>query len=327
MLFVLGAGSFAPEQLLTEQLLRELGVVPAGDGSAGLKRPTTLNLELLRTNKNGDLQQALQTASPTCTDMGEHAARQAIERAGISVDQIGLVLGDCATPVEVTPAEGQRVAGRLGLKVPAYDMYSCNGICPTQLSVLSTWKRERLPRYVLCVSTNAPTQRIDYSKGSEGWYFGDGASACVLSAEDCRGLELIWEQFSVDASLKPATEIDTLGYLVKTEVQRDAAREQARKIFANLAGDSRVSADLTQATLFWSLADAALQQEILSAVDVKPGQVVNRETAEACMLGSSSFYGLAQQWDSFEDGQMVGVLIANGTINYGGALFRVRKGA
>lgn len=325
MLFVLGAGSFAPGEQLTDELLRELGVSP--DGPVNLQRPSTLNLELLRASRNSDLLQTVKAASPSCTDMGEQAARQAVERAGLTVDQIGLVIGDCATPVEVTPSEGQRIAGRLGLKVPAYDIYTTQGICPAHLSILSTWRKERLPRYTLCVSTNAPTQRIDYSHGSEGWMFADGASACVVSAEDMRGLELVWSRFSVDTARTSTFELDTLGHIRSHGIDAAAVRAQAGELFSALADDVRISEDLRKSMFFWSLADLPLQQDILQAAGGPLGEVINSHAEIGNMLGTSSLYQLAAHWGSFEDKQMIGVLVAEGSINYGGAVFRVRRGA
>jgi 3-oxoacyl-[acyl-carrier-protein] synthase III len=50
--------------------------------------------------------------------------------------------------------------------------------------MLSSWKPERVPDYVLCVSTNTPSQHVDYAGAAlPAYLFGDAAFAMVLSVK------------------------------------------------------------------------------------------------------------------------------------------------
>lgn len=326
MLFVLGAGSYSPTQKLSDEILREIGVAVPREGSSVSDRRTTVSIEVLKNLKNMDLKETLRSATESCTDMGERAARQAIERAQISVEEIGLVIGDCSTPIEVTPAEGQRIAGRLGLRVPAYDIYTTSGVCPAQISILSDWKRERLPKYILCVSTNAPTQRVNYGNGeaSDAWTYGDGASACILSAEVERGLEVVRTEFKVEAFRAPRYELDTLGYLVGQRPEPAALHAQVDKVFGALLDKASIKDHLSTMKFFWTLSDAKFPEETLRAHGVEPSHVVNSFSRYGDMLGSSPFFALAEGWESFSPDQYLAVILADGSFNYGSTVFRMR---
>ncbi len=324
MLFVLGAGSYSPAQQLTDETLRSLGVaVPNGAGVA--VRGTTANLEHLKAFKNSDLKETMKNVVETCTDMGERAARQAIERAQIPIEEIGLVIGDCSTPIEVTPAEGQRIAGRLGLRVPAYDIYTTSGVCPAHISILSDWKKERLPKYILCVSTNAPTQRIPYGDAhADSWTYSDGASACVLSVDSERGLEVVYTDFRVEPFRAPRYELDTLGYLVGQKNDEAVLRGQIDKVFGKMLDKLSVKEHMARMKFFWSLQDGAIPQETLRNHGADPSQVINQFSKRGDMLGTSPFYALAEQWDALRDGEYLAVILADGGMNYGSTVFRVR---
>lgn len=325
MLFVLGAGSYSPPQQLTDIFLKELGLDVAADLVVRDRR-STLNLDTLKTKKNTDLKEAMASALESCTDMGERAARIAIERAGITVEEIGLVIGDCSTPIEVTPAEAQRVGGRLGLKVPTYDIYTASGVCPAHLAVLSTWKKERLPKYALCVSTNAPTQRVNYQKNDTlSASFGDGATACVVSAEDHRGLQMLSNHFNVDAKGTPNHELDTLGYLTSRSASSDVIRAQATDIFKRLAASPGIADNQSRVKIFWSTRSASIAKEVSETFGFKENQLINDFSVHGDMLGSSSLHALAEQWQTLCPGDRVAVIVADGGLQSGCATFQVRQ--
>lgn len=305
--------------------LKELGLTISAECAISDRR-STLNIETLKAKKNSDLREAMANAHESCTDMGERAARIAIERAGITVEQIGLVIGDCSTPIEVTPAEAQRVGGRLGLKVPAYDIYTTSGICPGHLAVLSTWKKERLPKYILCLSTNAPTQRVDYqTNNSLHATFSDGASACVISAEDTRGLRVLSYHFGFDSKRLPRHELDTLGNITSKPTNTEDLRAQAKAVFERLVANAAVAANPDRLKIFWSVGDAALAGEVAQAFGFKREQLVNDFSLRGDMLGSTPFYALAERWQALSPDSLVAVVVADGGVQSGYVTFQVHR--
>jgi 3-oxoacyl-[acyl-carrier-protein] synthase III len=324
VLFVLGAGFYTPENKLSDQFLLDVGLSNQVGGLAVKDRRTTLPLSLLKEDKNRDLVRSMRDATISCSEMGERAARQALDRAQISVDQIGLVIADCVTPIETTPAESQRVAGRLGLKVPAYDIYSTNGICPAHFSILSKWKKDRVPSFVLCVSTNAPTQRIDYSKGAEGWIFGDGAAACVVSMNEGPGLELLWSDYQVDVSQFGAHSLDTLGYLTCQPLAAEVLRVQFQRVLKSLETAQHLWGNKKLDVVFAASENAAVLNEVTTSTTLSV-KYENSIEEFGNMFGTNSFADIGARWDSFSDGQLIGVIVAQGLPGFGAAVFRVRK--
>ena len=80
-------------------------------------------------------------------DMAEHAARQALDHAGITPDQLGFVLMATVTHPYQTPAAAPELAARLGSTAPAMDISAaCAGYCSSSRSVvspLSEWRSVR----------------------------------------------------------------------------------------------------------------------------------------------------------------------------------------
>ena len=214
MLNLLGAGHAYPDNVLSNGQLRELfgDKEVSGEQLGIVSRRTTLPWEYIKTTKNQSPVEAQAVASETPTDLAERAATLAVERAGISFEEIGLILGATATPLQTTPSEAQRLGARLDLKIPAYDLYCGGGDLALQLATLASWKSNKVPDYVLCVSTNTPTERVNYSKGDEGFFFGDGAAAVVVSRKNPGKYKVISSNLRTYPAVSDIIEIELYGH-------------------------------------------------------------------------------------------------------------------
>jgi 3-oxoacyl-[acyl-carrier-protein] synthase-3 len=106
----------------------------------------------------------------------------ALERAGLTPEDIGMVISGSSTPDHVTPAEAATVAAELGVDVLCFDLNSACSTFGMQLKFLSDMKPEALPAYVLVVNPESFTRSVDYSDKKVAPLFGDGSSAAVVSA-------------------------------------------------------------------------------------------------------------------------------------------------
>ncbi len=182
VLNILGIGTAFGQTALEKSDFERLGI-PNCSLAVGSIRRSALHRDYLFLTKNADIDGVIQGTNQSPTDICLAAAKIAIAQAGISADQLGLVIGDCSTPWQTTPSEGQRVADRLGLKVPSYDIGG-GGLVPQHLASLSRWRIDRTPEYILLVSGSTPTSRINFEKGGdERWHFCDAAAACVVSSK------------------------------------------------------------------------------------------------------------------------------------------------
>lgn len=182
MINILGIGHAYPEHSISLDDLKRWGTVEWSGGAVNIS--TVLPVDYIDQTGNEDPRANRKVVSENQSDLGYRAAVMALGRAGIEPSQLGLVVGGASNPSETCPAEAQRVCGRFGLKIPAYD-FSC-GTCdlPLQINTFSNWSDDRIPDYVLCIATSTPTQRVNYRSGMERYLFGDAASAVVLSTRN-----------------------------------------------------------------------------------------------------------------------------------------------
>jgi len=298
LLNLLGVGHAYPEAKLSNSELEILSGVEGSNfsvESGTLSRRTTLAWEYLKTTRNSDVSQAVHVASETPTDLAERAATLAVERAGISFDEIGLILGASATPLQTTPSEAQRLGARLDLKIPAYDLYGGGGDIALQLATLRSWKPTKVPKYVLCFSSNTPSQRVDYSKGIEGYLFGDGAAAVVVSVTQSGRFEVVSSNITVYPQYSSLMKIHLYAHVdIKySELASWADQAMTGEVTA-LLGQEDLSADRS----CWIAPQlGSMLSGMRAAIKGSGGVILDSLESPGYCMGGSEFAVLSEHWD------------------------------
>lgn len=176
-------------------------------------RCTTLPLDYIKESHNVEPRAGEKAAVASATDLAVAAAKDALEQAGIDSKEIGLIVGGSATPHQTIPTESQRVGGGLGVKTTAYDINGSSGDISLQLSTMMQWKKERLPKYILCVSTNVPTQRVNYSSGLERTFLSDCAVAAIFSPTVSSDTQVIRAQYTTPTHELFDTQVKIYGHV------------------------------------------------------------------------------------------------------------------
>jgi len=184
-LHVHGMGHFHPENEITNAFLEELDIGTNEDWileRVGIRsRRTTMPLDYLRATKNCDMRAAAEVATHDTAEMGRLAAEHALARAGVPVEDVGLIIaGSCGTDV-TTPAEACEIARRLGATALSLDVHSACTTFVAQINLLEMMRPETLPDFILLVTQDAITRSVDYSDRMAAVLFGDGAAAAVVS--------------------------------------------------------------------------------------------------------------------------------------------------
>ena len=156
-----------------------------------------------RVVKNADLEQLLNTTdawiqertgiqerrwfeegTDTTANMGAHAARKALEMAGVTADDVQLIVFATLSPDYFFPGSGVLLQRELGIKAstPALDVRNqCSGFIYA-LSVADQFVRTGMYDTVLVVGSEIHSSGLDKTPNgrSVSVIFGDGAGAVVL---------------------------------------------------------------------------------------------------------------------------------------------------
>jgi 3-oxoacyl-[acyl-carrier-protein] synthase III len=123
----------------------------------------------------------------TTTSMGVKAAKIAIERAGISKDEIDFVIFATLSPDYYFPGPGVLVQRDLGLKtVGALDIRNqCSGFVYA-LSVADQYIKTGMYKNILIIGSEVHSTGLDMTNRGRGVsvIFGDGAGAAIVSREE-----------------------------------------------------------------------------------------------------------------------------------------------
>jgi 3-oxoacyl-[acyl-carrier-protein] synthase III len=164
-------------------------------------------------------------------DLAEEAARAALADAGLSPEDVDLLIVSTDTPEYVSPATSSVLHGRLGLpgRTGTFDV---NSACAGFVTALdAAWKYVRADeRYerVLVVAAYAMSKFLDPRDKKTATIFADGAGAVVLELADAPGL--LASELYADGSLAPGMGVFAGGTAepVTEEVLRAGVRNRLR---------------------------------------------------------------------------------------------------
>ena len=122
---------------------------------------------------------------PVCTtetldELAVAASRQALERAGITPEQLDLIICTTMSPEHATPAEACVIQGALGATCPAFDVNAACAGFVFGLDVADGFFVRSRAEHILLVSAEKVTRVSDWTDRATCVLFGDGAAAAVL---------------------------------------------------------------------------------------------------------------------------------------------------
>lgn len=161
---ILGTGKYVPEQVLTNKQLEQM---------------VETNDEWIVT-RTGIKERRLAASHEATSDLAYNAAKQAIANAGLTVDDIDLIIVATITPDMSFPSTACLVQDKLGAKCPAFDLSAaCSGFIYS-LTVANGMIQSGLYRRVLVIGAETLSRITDYTDRNTCILFGDGAGAVVV---------------------------------------------------------------------------------------------------------------------------------------------------
>ena len=170
---VIGTGGYLPDEIRTNEQISQ--IVDTSDSWIF--------------ERTGIKSRRIAGPEETASSMAEIAARQAIEAAGCSPDDIDLIIVATGTPDRVYPSTGCLLQQRLGIKnCVAFDIQAaCSGSI-FALSIADQYIKSGAARKVLVVGSELCSRIVDWTDRGTCILFGDGAGAVLLTASNEAGI-------------------------------------------------------------------------------------------------------------------------------------------
>ena len=170
---IAGTGSYLPEKVLTNFDLEK--IVETTD-------------EWIRTRTGIERRHVAAPDETTC-DMAEHAARRAMESAGVGPEEIDLIVIGTTTPDQVFPNTGCLLQARLGIHGPPAIQIeaACSGFI-YGLSIADRFIRTGGAKCALVIGADMLTRIVDWTDRTTCVLFADGAGAVILKPSDEAGI-------------------------------------------------------------------------------------------------------------------------------------------
>ncbi|MFY7697662.1 MAG: beta-ketoacyl-ACP synthase III [Legionella sp.] len=233
-----GSGSYLPEQLVSNIDLES-------------KLDTTHEWIFSRT---GICNRHIAAEHETTSFMAGQAAYQAVQAAGLTSDEIDLILVATCTPDHFFPSVACHVQRALQMtrSIPAFDISAaCSGFVYA-LDIARQYIHSEAAKHVLVVGSESMSRAVNWSDRSTCILFGDGAGALVISASDRPGIvsSVIHSSFDQDGFLNYPTDGKD-GHKSLVSMRGNEVFKLAVTIMGDVVDEVLTLANLKQSDIDW----------------------------------------------------------------------------
>ena len=169
---IIGFGSYLPKNIVTND---------------DLARKIDTSDEWIR-KRTGITQRHIAAEGELTSDIAEHAARAALDNAGVSNNEIDLIVLATATPDNTFPATAARVQSKLGIRRGA--AFDVQAVCAGYVYALATADnmiRLGQAETALVIGAEVFSRILDWEDRGTCVLFGDGSGATVLRGSEAAG--------------------------------------------------------------------------------------------------------------------------------------------
>lgn len=164
---ILGTGSYVPEKILSNE---------------DLERMMDTTDEWIR-QRTGVVERRVAAPDQSCSDLALPACRGALEMAGLTADDLDMVILCTITPDTHCPSGANWLQAKLGAqKAVTFDVTAaCSGFV-FGLNVAEQYLKNGAADKVMVVASEVMTRTVDYTDRTSAILWGDGAGAALLTA-------------------------------------------------------------------------------------------------------------------------------------------------
>ncbi len=263
---IAGTGSYLPEKVLTNRDLEQ--VVDTSDDWIY--------------ERTGIRQRHIAADSEQTSDLACQAARRAMEAAGVTPDEVDLIIVATSTPDMIFPATACLLQSKLGVtQGAAFDMQAvCSGFVYA-LATADKFVASGQSKCALVVGAETFSRILDWNDRRTCVLFGDGAGAVVLKPSEEPGI--LSSHLHSDGRLNGILCVPgqvQKGVVVGNpfvEMNGQAVYKQAVRVLGEVTNEALAAHGLTGADLHWMVPHQANIRIIRSTAEklgLKPEQVV-----------------------------------------------------
>lgn len=170
---IVGTGSYLPQNTVT---------------NADLAAKMDTSDEWIR-QRTGIRERHIAAENENASDLALKASQRALEMAGISAEQLDLIIVATSTPDMVFPSTACLLQAKLGAKgMPAFDVQAvCSGFVYA-LATADQFMRSGRYGHILVAGAEVFSRILDWEDRGTCVLFGDGAGAVVLKRSDKPGI-------------------------------------------------------------------------------------------------------------------------------------------
>lgn len=169
---IIGTGSYLPKKVADNHFLST--IVDTDD--EWIRQRTGIKERHLSNGKEGT------------TYMATHAAEAALENAGITADELDMIIVATVSADTYVPSTSCQVQGAIGaIRATCFDL---NAACSGFLFVMNTayaYIEMGMAKTILIIGAETLSREVDWSDRSSCILFGDGAGAAIMRQEEGKG--------------------------------------------------------------------------------------------------------------------------------------------
>ena len=153
--------------------------------------------------RTGIKERRVVSGNETAVDLGFDAAKKAIEKSGIDINDIDCIISAASVPPQLYPTLACTLQAKLGIKktIPAFDMTAaCSGLIYA-LQVARGMVGTGIYKTILIVAADNNSRITNWNDRGTSILFGDGAGAMVVAASDDEIDDILSINISADGSI------------------------------------------------------------------------------------------------------------------------------
>lgn len=274
---IIGTGSYLPAKVLTNYDLEKI-VDTSHDWIF---------------SRSGIAERHIAADNESTSDLALEASRNAIEAAGIGVDEIDLVIVATTSPDQLFPSTACILQDKLGIKSrgPAFDIQAVCGGFVYALNTADMYIKGGQAKIALVVGAEVLSRILDWNDRTTCVLFGDGAGAVVLRASDKPGI--VTSKLHADGSHRNMLKVE--GSIRNGEVDGDpfikmdgqAVFKFAVKVLSDVVEEVLEEQKLTGSDIHWLIPHQA-NIRIIEATAKKLGLGMDNVVVTVASHGNTS---------------------------------------